>query len=125
VSFPKQVFITMAVITAAGAYPVARWGSAEVVTASAAGAILATVNVLAGYAAVARSAGRSMNTFMTYVLGGMGIRLLAMAGVLLLLTRGFGFHATALVSSLGIYYLAYLALEVFYIQSQLNVRQSK
>jgi Ca2+/H+ antiporter len=125
VSCPKQVFITMAAITAAGAYPVARWGSAEVVTASAAGAILATVNVLAGYAAVARSLGQSMNTFMKYVLGGMGVRLFAMAGVLLLLTRGFGFHATALVSSLGIYYLAYLALEVLFIQTELYVRQNK
>jgi Ca2+/H+ antiporter len=125
VSFPKQVFITMAVITAAGAYPVFRWGSPEVVTASAAGAILATVNVLAGYVAIARSLGQSIHTFMKYVLGGMGLRLFAMAGILLLLTRGFGFHATALVSSLGIYYIAYLALEVLFIQSELNVRQSK
>jgi Ca2+/H+ antiporter len=115
----------MGVITAAGAYPVVRWGTAEVVTASAAGAILATVNVLAGYAAIVRSLGRGMNTFMKYVLGGMGIRLFAMAGILLLLTRGFGFHVLALVTSLGIYYLAYLALEVIFIQTQLNVRQSK
>jgi hypothetical protein len=48
-----------------------------------------------------------------------------MAGILLLLTRGFGFHVLALVTSLGIYYLAYLALEVIFIQTQLNVRQSK
>jgi Ca2+/H+ antiporter len=125
VSFPKQVFITMAVITAVGAYPVARWGSAEVVKASAVGAVLATVNVLAGYAAIARSLGRGINTFMKYVLGGMGIRLFAMAGILLLLTRGFGLHTLALVTSLGIYYLAYLALEVIFIQTELNVRQSK
>jgi hypothetical protein len=125
VSFPKQVFITMAVITAAGAYPVARWGSPGVAEAAAAGAILATVNVLAGYVAISRSLGQSIHTFMKYVMGGMGLRLFAMAGILLLLTRGFGFHATALVASLGIYYLAYLVLEVLFIQSELNVRQNK
>lgn len=114
----------MAAITAAGTYPVLRWGSPEVVEAAVAGAVLATLNVLAGYAAIARSLGRSMNTFMKYVLGGMGLRLFVMAGILLLLTRGFGFHATALVASLGVYYLAYLAIEVLYIQTELNVRQN-
>jgi Ca2+/H+ antiporter len=102
VSFTKQVFVTGAAITAAGAYPLAAWGSPEVVNAAIAGGVMATLNVLAGYAAIARSLGESMNTFMKFVLGGMGVRLFAMAAVLLLLTRVFGFHATALVASLGI-----------------------
>jgi hypothetical protein len=96
-----------------------------VVSAAIAGGVMATLNVLAGYAAIAYSLGKSMNTFMKYVLGGMGVRLFAMAGLLLLLTRVFGFHATALVASLGVYYLAYLAIEVLFIQKQLNVRQSR
>lgn len=123
--FQKQVFLTGAVVTAAGLYPLARWGSREVVDAAIAGGVMATLNALAGHAAIARSLGKSMNTFMKYVLGGMGIRLFAMAALLLLLTRVFGFHATALVASLGIYYLAYLTIEVVFIQKQLNVRQSR
>ena len=85
---------------------------------------MATVNVLAGYAAIEYSVGRSMNTFMKFVLGGMGVRLVVMAGVLLLLIRVFGFHPTVLVASLGVFYVAYLALEVLFIQKKLNVRQS-
>ena len=123
-SFPKQVFVTMAVITAAGAYPVLRWGTTEAVEASILGAVLATVNVLAGYAAVAKSLGKPMGVFLKYVFGGMGLRLFALAGILLLLTRGFGVHAVALVASLGVYYLAYLTLEVLYIHHQLNARQN-
>lgn len=115
----------MAAIAAAGAWPLAAWGTPDVIAAATAGGAMATLNVLAGYAAIAHSLGKSMNTFLKFVLGGMGIRLFGMAGLLLLLTKVFGFHATALVASLGVFYLAYLALEVMYIQKQLNVRQSR
>jgi hypothetical protein len=111
-------------IIAAGAWPLAAWGTPEAVKAAAAGCLIATLNVLAGYAAIEHSAGKSMATFMKFVLGGMGIRLAAMAGLLLLLITVFGFDAGALVAALGIFYLAYLILEVAFIQRKMNVRQS-
>lgn len=123
-SFPKQVFVTMAAISAAGAWPLAAWGTPEVVTAAAAGGAMATANVLAGYAAIRRSVGKPMTTFLKYILGGMGIRLLALTGLLLLLTKVAGLPPVALVASLGVFYAAYLALEVIYIQQQLSIRQS-
>jgi hypothetical protein len=113
----------MGVIVAAGAYPLVAWGSPEAVKASVAAAVMATLNVLAGYAAIEYSAGKSMSTFMKFVLGGMGIRLALMAGALIVLTKVFGFHAAALVAALGVFYLAYLTLEVVFIQRKLNVRQ--
>ena len=114
----------MFAIGAAGMYPLMAWATPEVVSAAVAGGVMATLNSLAGYAAIEYSVGKSMNTFMKFVLGGMGVRLFAMAGVLLLLIRVFGFHATALVASLGVFYLAYLTLEVVFIQKKLNIRQS-
>ena len=114
----------MCAITAAGFYPLAAWGPPGAVSAAVAGGIMATLNVLAGYAAIEYSVGRSMNTFMKSVLGGMGVRLVVMVGVLLLLIRVFGFHPTTLVASLGVFYVPYLALEVVFIQKRLNVRQS-
>ncbi len=115
----------MAAISAVGSWPLAAWGGPGVVGAAVAGCVMATVNVLAGYAAIEHSAGKSMNTFMKFVLGGMGIRILAMAGMLLLLTRVFGLDAVTLVASLGVYYAAYLALEVLFIQKTLNLRQGR
>lgn len=114
----------MAAISAAGSWPLTAWAGPGAVSAAVAGCVLATVNVLAGYAAIEYSAGKSMNTFMKFVLGGMGIRLFAMAGALLVLTRVFGLDAVTLVASLGVYYAAYLALEVLFIQKTLNLRQS-
>ncbi len=118
------MFLTGGVISAVGFYPLAAWGPPGVVGAAVAGGIMATANVLAGYAAIQYSVGRSMNTFMKFVLGGMGVRLAVMAGVFILLIRVFGFHPTALIASLGVFYVAYLALEVLFIQKKLNVRQS-
>ncbi|HLF13378.1 MAG TPA: hypothetical protein VI932_00630 [Bacteroidota bacterium] len=123
-SFPKQVFLTMSAICVAGYYPLEAWGPPGALSAAVAAGIMATVNVLAGYAAIEYSVSGSMNTFMKFVLGGMGVRLVVMTGALLLLIRVFGFHATALVASLGVFYVAYLALEVIFIQKKLNRRQS-
>jgi hypothetical protein len=114
----------MSVIIAAGIYPIMAWAPAGFVRAAIAGGAMATVNVLAGYAAIVYSTGKSMNTFMKFVLGGMGVRLFVMVGLLLLLTRRFGFDAVALVSSMGVFYVAYLILEVVFIQNTLNERQN-
>jgi len=123
VSFPKQVFLTCGSICAASAYPLAAWGNGDVRKAAVAGAVIATLNILAGYAAIRYSVGRSMGTFMKYVLGGMGVRLAAMTGALAALVMGFGYHAAALVTSLGIFYAAYLVLEIIFIQKHLTLRQ--
>jgi hypothetical protein len=114
----------MVCICAAGSYPLITWASPGVVKSAVAGGVIATVNILAGYATIEYSVGKSMNTFMKFVFGGMGVRLFVMAGLLLVLTRVFGFQDTALVVSLGVFYLPYLVLELVFIQRKLNVRQS-
>jgi len=123
VSFPKQVLLTCGSICAVSAYPLATYGTGEVQKAALAGGIIATLNILAGYAAIRYSIGRSMNTFMKYVLGGMGVRLAVMTGMLIALVMYFGYHAGALVVSLGIFYVAYLVLEIVFIQPTLAMSQ--
>lgn len=123
-TFPGQVALTLLAITAAGFYPVTVYGSEEVFRAAVAGAVMATCNVLAGYASIRYSVGKSLTTFLKFVLGGMGIRLAVLAGVLVVLIRSFGFHPVALVSSLGVFYVAYLTIEVLFIQKHLSIRQS-
>ena len=119
-SFPKQIFLALAVVGSLGAYPLLKFGSSEVTGAAIVGAVLATVNVLLGYAAIEYSFGKSTTTFFKYVLGGMGIRMFVMAGVLVALIRVFQFHAGALVGSMGIFYVLFLTLEVFYIQKKIS-----
>ena len=121
-SFPKQIFLALAVVGSLGAYPLLKFGSSEVTDAAIVGAVLATVNVLLGYAAIEYSFGKSAATFFKYVLGGMGIRMFVMAGVLVTLIKVFQFHAGALVGSMGIFYVVFLTLEVFYIQKKISFK---
>ncbi len=121
-SFPKQVLLAVLLLCAIGWYPVTRSGSPEVVRAAIAGAVLAIVNVLAGYAAIEYAFGKSTTTFFKVVLGGMGVRIFALAGILVLLIKMFGFDPAALVISMGIFYMVFLALEILFIQKKVSIK---
>jgi hypothetical protein len=117
-SFPRQVFIALLIVGCAGAYPLVKYGTSEVREAILIGALITTLNVLAGYAAIEYSYGKSMTSFIKYVLGGMGIRMIAMGAVLVVLIRVFGFHAEPLVWSIVFFYVLFLALEISFIQKK-------
>jgi hypothetical protein len=114
--FPLQVVGTLAALGVLSAYPIIRFGNPETVVAIGAGGLLATINVLAGFAAIEFSIGKPATVFMRYVLGGMGIRMLVMALTLVVLLKIFTFDPLALVGSLGICYVVFLVLEIMYIQ---------
>jgi hypothetical protein len=115
-TFPRQVCAALVVTSGLAAYPVARYGSEQIVVAIAVGALLSTLNVLLGYIAIQYSFDKSYTTFLKAVLGGMGIRMLLMLGALVVLIRFFGFHAAALTISLLSFYSIYLILEILFIQ---------
>ena len=123
-SFPKQIFIALLVVTAVGSYPLMKYGDREIITAVLIGALLSTFNVLLGFAAIEYSLDKSSTTFFKYVLGGMGVRMLGLAVVLVILMKGFGLHVTALIGSMGIFYVVFLTLEIFYIQKKIQSRQN-
>jgi len=100
-----------------------RYGSEETVRAVLLGALLATLNVLAGYAAAAYAAGKPATTFFKVVLGGMGVRLFGLAGILAVLIRFAGIAPGALVGSMAVCYPVFLTLEILYIQKTIGTRQ--
>ncbi len=122
-SFPRQIFLAIMIIGCVGTYPLLKFGTIKIFEAVIVGAILTTVNVLLGYAAIEYSLGKSTTTFFKFVIGGMGIRLFLMAVILVLLIKVFQLHVGALIGSMGIFYVAFLTLEVFYIQKKINSKQ--
>jgi len=122
-SFPKHLLVALLAITGVGGYPLLRYGSPEVISAALLGGLIATLNVLAGYAAVEYSFGKSATTFVKYVLGGMGIRMGLSALALVLLITVAGVHAGALVSAMGVFYIVFLGLEILYIQKKVSIKQ--
>ena len=121
-SFPKQILLAFFLISGIGLYPLMMYGGNGVVQAAIVGAVLATVNVLLGYAAIEYSFGKSTTTFFKYVLGGMGIRLLIMAVALIVFIKIVRLHTAALVGSMGIFYIVFLTLEVLFIQKKVNIK---
>ena len=122
-SFPKQIFFALVIAGGLSVYPLARFGDSEITKAAIIGALLTTINVLVGYAAIEFSFGKSTTTFFKYVLGGMGIRMFSMAGILVVLIKVFNFHIAALVASMGILYIIFLTLEILYIQKKVQTKQ--
>ena len=121
-SFPRQVLVTLFVICGAAVYPLLVFGSGDVIAAAAAGALLATTNVLLGYAAIEYSVNKSATAFLKYVLGGMGIRLMLIGGILMLLIKALHIHEEALIISLGIFYVVFQTLEVLFIHKRITLR---
>ncbi len=118
--FPVQVLITLVAGLAIAAVPLVMLGSNEIIVAFATGAILSTVNVLAGYWAIEYAFDKSFNTLLAAVLGGMGIRIGFLLGSLVVLIKYFEFHTLALVVSMLSFYVVYLVLEVLYIQKKVS-----
>ncbi len=111
----RVVFVILGVAIVA-AYPLAHYGSRDVIAAAAAGAALSTVNALLGFLAIEYAFDRSYTTFLKVVVGGMGVRMLLMLGALAALLMVFRMQVVALTVSMFGFYLIYLVLEVLFIQ---------
>jgi hypothetical protein len=123
--FLKQVVTILVASAGLSAYPLWKSGSVEIVEGVVMGAVLSTINVLAGYATIEYSFTKSYSTFLKMVLGGMGVRMGFVLVALLLLIKVFKVHTVALVSSLLGFYVIFLILEVIFIQRKLTQRNQE
>lgn len=119
-AFPRLVLVVFIGVLVLAAYPLASYASVEVTRAAIAGAALGLANVLAGYAAIEYAIDGSYTVFLKVVLGGMGVRLFALLGGMLLLIKVFHFHPVPLVISLLVFYTIYLFMEIMFIQKKMN-----
>ncbi len=120
--FALQVAVTLGVTASIAVWPLMRYASEDVVVAVVTGAVLSTVNVLAGFLAIHLTFQRSYTTFLKAVLGGMGIRMAVMLGMLLVLILVAHMHAVALTVTLVGCSMIYLVLEIFALQKMMEVK---
>jgi hypothetical protein len=119
-SFPIQILITLVIVGSIASVPLLKYGSQNVIEGAIAGTLLATINVLLGYAAIAYAFDKSTTTFFKVVVGGMGIRILLMVLALVFAIEAFNLNVIALIAAMGIFYAIYLILEILYIQKKVN-----
>ena len=122
--FPIQIATTLGIVALVVAYPLARYASGEVILGVVLGALLCTINVLLGFAAIEYSLERSYSVFLRTVLGGMGVRLVLMLAMLAVVVMYVPVQTTALMLSVFGFYLVFLILEVLFIQRKMLAKQS-
>ncbi len=118
--FPIQVAVTFVAGLLIAAIPLAKIGSVDIALAVITGAVISTINVMAGFFAIEYSLDKSHNTFMKAVLGGMGIRMVVTLGLMVVLIVFAGMHMVGLAVSVLGYHAVYLVLEILYIQKKVS-----
>ena len=117
--------LVLLVAAALAAYPLIRSGSGGVVLAVCVGALLSTVNVLAGFLTIEYSFEKSYTVFLKTVLGGMGMRMVVMLGLMLLLILVVRLETVPFTISLLGFYFVYLVLEILYLQKKVAVKNRR
>lgn len=118
--FPLQVAVTFVAGLAIAAIPLVLLGSMHVAIAVITGALISTANVMAGFFAIEYSFNKSHTTFMKAVLGGMGVRMVATLGLMVVLILFAGMHTVGLAVSVLGYHAVYLVLEILHIQKKVS-----
>jgi hypothetical protein len=117
--------LVLLVAAVLAAYPLIRIGSGGVVLAVCVGALLSTVNVLAGFLTIEYSFEKSYTVFLKAVLGGMGMRMAVMLGFMLLLILVVRLETVPFIISLLGFYVVYLVLEILYLQKKVAVKNRR
>ncbi|MEX0601730.1 MAG: hypothetical protein WD295_00215 [Bacteroidota bacterium] len=121
-SFLKLVFAVFAAVGATILLPLAMYADPEIGRGVAAGAVMSLINFLLGFVAIEYAFEKPHTVFLKVLLGGMFGRLLAMAGVVVLLIKVFEFQALPLMLSLLGFYLLNLGLEITFLQKKVKLK---
>lgn len=122
-TFPKRVLLTLGLCVLLGTYPLVEFASPEIILGVVVGCVISVGNVLLGYLSIEYAFNKSNNTFMKFVLGGIGIRLVLTLGAVLLLIQVFDFHIESLVTSLLFFYFIFMLYELVFYNKKLTLRK--
>ena len=117
-SFLRNLAATLSVIVVCAAYPMIRFGTHDILVGCLGGAAVSYANAIVGYIAIEYAFDRSFTTFMKAVIGGMGLRMLVSAAVLVAMISLLHWHVMALISSLMFFYVVNLTLEILFLQKK-------
>jgi hypothetical protein len=123
-AFPRKIVLVLLAIGLVAVYPLYTLGDRGVTTGFVAGGLISFMNVLAGYFSIEYAFDKPNTTFLKIILGGMGIRLLAIAAIFFLLIKVFDFHALSLTASLFFFYFLFVIFEILFVNKKLALKKS-
>jgi len=123
--FPKQILFTVLIVGVLSAYPLAVYADKQMMYGIIAGCVISVMNILAGYLSIEYAFDRSNTTFLKVILGGMGIRLLAVAAILVILLKVFQVHTYGLVFSFFFFYIVFAILEILFLNKKISLKKTR
>ncbi len=113
----------MLIVILISSVPVFLFYTAEQIFAFAIGAVVSFINAITGFFMNTFALKKRMSVFMAYVFGGMGLRMLFIAIVLLLLTHHSNLDNIALISSVLIFYFLFISIEIYFLNKLVSTKR--
>ena len=111
-AFLKYVLYASVIVLVISFYPVYLYLSSEQVKSILFGYLLSLLNILIGYALISNAFEKKTKSFMIIVFGGMGVRMLFVAVMLLILLYIMRLEPVSLVSSVFFFYFLFTSIEI-------------
>lgn len=125
VNFIRHIIIASIAAAVIAGYPVYRYANELQTWSIISGYILALLNALVGYKLTELAFNKSVKSFMVIIFGGMGVRMIFIALVILILLYFIKLDEVSLVASVFFFYMLFVALEINYLhKKQLAAKNS-
>lgn len=119
-SFFKIIFFAIIAVIAVSIYPVIKYASIIQTYSFITGFIISLANAFMGYWLNDAALKRRNNVFMAMVFGGMGLRMIITAAVVILLISFSGLESVSLFSSVFFFYVLFMSIEIYYFNKKQN-----
>ncbi len=123
-TFPRQIFFALLAVAALSFYPLYRYATREILVGCFVGCGISFFNVLVGYFSIEYAFDKPNPVFLKVILGGMGLRLLLIAAVVIVLIKVFDFHVMSLTAALFFFYFLFMVFEIMSITKKISLKKN-
>jgi hypothetical protein len=121
--FLKYVLIASIIVFVVASYPVYLYASPEQIKAIVYGYLISLVNVVIGFSLNNAALGRKTKSFMVMVFGGMLIRMLIVAVLLLALLYIARLEPVMLTASVFFFYFLFISIEIKFLHKKIKTEK--
>jgi hypothetical protein len=121
--FLKYVLIASIIVFVVASYPVYLYASPEQIKAIVYGYLISLVNVVIGFSLNNAALGRKTKSFMVMVFGGMLIRMLIVAVLLLALLYIARLEPVMLTVSVFFFYFLFISIEIKFLHKKIKTEK--
>ncbi|HJY63435.1 MAG TPA: hypothetical protein VJ455_04700 [Ignavibacteria bacterium] len=124
--FYKHIIISSLVVILLSIYPVSVYVSNIQFYSIISGYVIGLLNAIAGYKLNTIALNKSVKSFMVIVFGGMGLRMILIALIILILLYFVKLDEISLVASVFFFYILFVTIELFHLhKNQLRIKNQE